>query len=227
MGTRGREWCVDGRPGAAAQGARGRAVAAAAALLLAVAASAPARAIDLLEDRVRVHGFYELQLRTIARDFDGSDDWDLTQFAHVLNLELEADVAPDGFGPFDLISAFARVEVRYDCIWTRACGLFPSVNAYGDGAKKLPKRLNDGRRAGFVGNVFTGDVRHFRGEPPETSRWIFRGMERGSRRPYGIESTEPFGTLFSSAGADGVFATADDPGPFFFDLYFDAEDRRC
>ena len=57
-------------------------------------------------------------------------------------LEIEANVAPDGFGPFDVISVFGRVEVRYDCVWTRACAIFDSANAYGySRIGKLPKRL--------------------------------------------------------------------------------------
>ena len=44
-------------------------------------------------------------------DFD-PDYFVPSQWAHVLNLELESDLAPDGIGPFELISAFARIELR-------------------------------------------------------------------------------------------------------------------
>ena len=47
---------------------------------------------------VEVHGFYETQIRAIARDMDFSDDLDLTQWYHILNLEAEFEFAPDGIG---------------------------------------------------------------------------------------------------------------------------------
>ena len=129
-----------------------------------------AAAVEWADGRLRLHGYYETQLGTMARDWDASDDWDLTQFAHVLNLELEAAVAPYGWGPFDVVTAFARAEVRYDCVWTRACGLFPSANAYGDRTERLPKRLADGRRTGFTGTLRNGDTRYWRDDPIETFR---------------------------------------------------------
>jgi hypothetical protein len=184
-----------------------------------------AGAFDFADGRIHVHGFYETQIRGIARDFDASDDWDLTQLAHVLNLEVEANLLDGVLGPFDLIDVFVRVEVRYDCVWTRACGLFESANTFGDGAKKLPKRLDDGRRDGFVGNVFVGDTRYFRGEPIETMDYPFRFRPRDSRRPYGIDRTPAFFTLFTSPGPDGVLGTADDPAPFYFDRYL--RPHRC
>ena len=112
-----------------------------------------ARAFEFFDGRLQIHGFYEAQIRSIMRDFSTSDGWDLTQFYHVLNVEIEADVAPDGFGPFDLVSMFGRVEVRYDCVWTRACGVFSSADTYGDRANRLPGRLSDGRRAGLNGHL--------------------------------------------------------------------------
>jgi hypothetical protein len=117
-------------------------------------------AVDFADGRIEVHGFYEAQIRSIARDFDYSDGWDLTQWWNILNFEIEADVAPSGFGPFDLVTLFARVEVRYDCIWTRACTIFPSVDAYRIGHKRrIPGRLNDGRNTGFSSNLYVGDRR--------------------------------------------------------------------
>ena len=188
---------------------------------LAVALCGPAaRALDAAGGRVSLHGYYELQVRGIARDFQTSDDWDLTQLAHVLNLELEADLLPNGFLFLDGASLFARVEVRYDCVWTRGCGLFSGADAYGNRAKKLPKRLNDGRRNGYVGSVFVGDLRHYRGEPIDTFGWRDRFRPDDSRAPYGIDRTDAFYTVFTSPGPDQVLGTADDPSPFFFGRYF-------
>src|SRR5262245_33053826 len=114
-------------------------------------ASRPAAALEFADGRFEVHGYYEAQIRSIARDFDISDGWDLTQWWNVLALEFEWAVAPDGIGPFDTVDVFARVEVRYDCVWTRACSLFDSANAYGPHIGRLPKRLSDGRRSGWSG----------------------------------------------------------------------------
>ncbi|MGI9430996.1 MAG: DUF1302 family protein, partial [Myxococcota bacterium] len=129
------------------------------------------RAVDLLDGRVEVHGFYEAQVRSMVRDYDFSDDWDLTQWWNILNIEIEADVAPDGIGPFDLISVFGRVEVRYDCVWTGACGIFSSADAYratgSHHRRRLPKRLMDSRRTGYTGTNFDGDRRHFYDVPFE------------------------------------------------------------
>ena len=54
-----------------------------------------------------------------------------------------------GIGPLEIVEFYVRAEARYDCVWTRACGLFPSVNTYGNRAKHLPPRLIDGRQAGL------------------------------------------------------------------------------
>ena len=134
---------------------------------------------------VELHGSYELQLRGIARDFDFSDGLDLTQWYDILNLELEFDFAPDGWGPFDVLQAFARVEVRYDCVWTRGCGIFSSADAFGNRAKRLPGRLNDGRRAGFdqSGTLFTGDTRFYADIPREQLPFEFKDVPRGSSKP--------------------------------------------
>jgi hypothetical protein len=58
------------------------------------ALGAPAGALSWADGRLELHGYYELQVRAIARDFDASDDWDVTQLAHVLDLELELDLLP-------------------------------------------------------------------------------------------------------------------------------------
>ena len=62
-----------------------------------------------------------------------TDGLDLTQWYHILNIEAEADFAPDGFGPFDVFQGFLRVEVRYDCVWTRACGIFSAITVAAPG----------------------------------------------------------------------------------------------
>ncbi|MCP3983906.1 MAG: hypothetical protein GY723_05925, partial [bacterium] len=184
-----------------------------------------AASIEFWDRRVQVHGYYDFQVRAMADDLDWADDFDVSQMAHLINVEIEADFAPDGIGPFDLVSAFARIEARYDCVWTRACGIFPSVNAFGDGAKRYPKRIHNGRRFGYVGSVYTGDTRRWRADPVDTFSYAFKNRPEESRVPVGIEHTEAFWTLFTSPGGDQVLGTADDPSPFYFDRYF--QPGRC
>ena len=100
-----------------------------------------ANAIEMADGRIQAHGFAEMQIRGISRSF--SEDLNLTQFYNILNLELEFDIAPDGVGPFDLISAFVRLEVRYDCVYSSGCGLSPNTRTYGDKSNHLPPRLAD------------------------------------------------------------------------------------
>jgi hypothetical protein len=157
-----------------AQVLQGLSVAALAALL----ASSPARAFEFFEGRLQVHGFYEAQIRSISRDFD--EDWDLTQWYNILNIEIEADIASDGFGPFDLVSAYARVEARYDCVWTHACSMFDSANAFGSRSRygRLPERLVDGKRSGYTATALNSrsgspDTRPFYGVP-----WFATGCKR-------------------------------------------------
>jgi hypothetical protein len=83
-----------------------------------------------------IGGYGELQLRALSDGFDANNFY-LSQWAFVLNLEPEWNIAPDGFGPFDTISAFARIEVRYDCVWT-GCGLANSWRHFGDRATRAP-----------------------------------------------------------------------------------------
>ena len=82
------------------------------------------------------------------------DDLDLAQWYHILSIETEYDFAPDGWGPFDVLSGFVRLEVRYDCVWKRACGIFPSADAFGDRVSHLPGYKTNGHRTGFSGNLF-------------------------------------------------------------------------
>src|SRR5512139_1001432 len=80
----------------------------------------PAGAIDFWDGRVEVHGFYETRMSFGAEDLNPSNGIDMYGWLQVLNLETEADIAPDGWGPFDMVSAYSRIEVKYDCVWTHA-----------------------------------------------------------------------------------------------------------
>jgi hypothetical protein len=120
---------------------------------LAFVAPSTSQALEALDGRVQVHGFGEMQLRALAKGFSTHDGWDLAQWYNVLNVELELDIAPDGWGPFGIVSGFVRGEARYDCVWTGGCEMLPSVNTYGIQARRMPKRFSDGQRNAFVGVI--------------------------------------------------------------------------
>jgi hypothetical protein len=121
-----------------------------------------------------------------------------------------------------VVSIFGRVEVRYDCVWTRACTVFDSANAYGPHAAKLPKRLADARRGGYLGTLWVGDERHYYDVPfeavnvtPDDSRL----RPSGEREPMQFYQT-PLGASFfgsNSFGLDGVANTSDDLALLYFE----------
>jgi len=192
--------------------------------LLLVLVSLPAAALEFFDRRLQIHGFYEQQIRSIWTDFTGKNDWDLTQWYHVLNLEVEAEIAPDGFGPFDLVSGFARIEARFDCVWRRGCWMFDNVDVYGDRPGRLPSRIQNGRESGFDGTQFTGDIR--RAFDGNISGHEFRYRNTvlpGSRVAVGADGSISYDGFFgASAGLDGVlddeFFTpgSDDPAQLLF-----------
>jgi hypothetical protein len=202
-------------------GSGARAAALAAALLLLAAAPA-ARAVDLLGERLHVNGFVEEQVRGISRNF--ADDLDLTQWYHVLNVELEADLLPNGGGPFSSLSAYARLEVRYDCVWTRACGLARSADTFGDRASKVPRRLGDARFTGYHGHSNTGDRRLRMGLPIDEVAFAYRDVTDGRRiaGETGLWNVPGVDTLFGVKGIDQRLFTADDPAAYTFARVLDA-----
>lgn len=127
--------------------------------MLAALPPVAARAIEFFDGRVEIHGYAETQVRSISKDFRLHEEWDLSQWYLIGNVEIELDIAPEGFGPIDLLSGYVRVEGRYDCVWTGACGIFDSVNTYGDRAERLPERLSDGRKLQFRGALGANAVR--------------------------------------------------------------------
>jgi hypothetical protein len=109
-------------------------------LVVGLALAPRLEAFEAFDGRLQAHGFFESQLRVLNEDF--AQEWDVVQWYNVFNLEIEADFIQDTWGPIDLLSAYVRAEVRYDCVYSRGCGMFRSVNAYGDRSKSLPRRLH-------------------------------------------------------------------------------------
>ncbi len=183
--------------------------------------AAPARAVDFLDGAIQAHGYGEIQLRGISKNFQ--DHPDLTQWWNVFNLDMDYNIAPNGWGPFSSISAYTRVEVRYDCIWTHACGIFPNVDVYGDSAGRQPGRLSNAHRDGYqAGSIFTGDTRRRAGIPLEEVGFI---PFASNNRPGTV------GKLWNVAGLDGFFniggpdgniaTTGDNPAFYTFANYLD------
>jgi hypothetical protein len=124
---------------------------------LAVQAQAQPRLVSPDQDRFRLGGFAEYQLRGLADGFQPDDAY-LSQSAFVLNLEPELDLVSDGWGPFDLVSAFGRIEVRYDCVFN-GCGTIGSTRTFGDPAEAAPAgNWADGPTLTYVGGIDLREV---------------------------------------------------------------------
>ena len=192
-------------------------------VLTVLAAARPSHALDAFDGRLQVHGYYEAQIRSLVRDYNFADNWDLTQWWNVLSIEIEGNVAPDGWGPFDNINLFSRIEVRYDCVWTRACTLFDSANAYGPHIRKLPGRLSDFRRSGYAGTQFIDDTRHLYDTPfvdVNTTPDKARLRPSGEQKPLTFFQS-PVGQAFFGSGSYGL-----DGIPAFQNVVIDGRDTQ-
>jgi hypothetical protein len=127
-------------------------------VLATLALARSAVAFEFFDGKIQIHGYYENQIRTIAADFDANDGFDVSQWYNILSIETDLNVAPNGFGPFDLVSGFIRLEARFDCIWYH-CGAIQGINAWGNDAKKFPTRNTGAHKSGWTGSLFTGDTR--------------------------------------------------------------------
>ena len=81
-----------------------------------------AQAFEAFDGRFQAHGFFQSNLRALNSDY--GEDWDVAQWYMVFNLELEFDLIQDTIGPIDMMSAYIRAEVRYDCIYSSGYGMF-------------------------------------------------------------------------------------------------------
>jgi hypothetical protein len=179
----------------------------------------PAHALEALDGRVQAHGFFESQLRVISDDFSG--DYDLAQWYQVLNVELEIDILPDGYGYIDLLQAYVRIEGRYDCAYSRGCGMIQGADAYGDKAKNLPRRVASGRQSTFVGAIPMDSIETRTNEFVDTdgdgledqTRQTIETTVNGSRiadnrHPLLLRDVPGFSGLGAQPGADGYTGTA-------------------
>ncbi|MGH0035256.1 MAG: DUF1302 family protein [Myxococcota bacterium] len=139
--------------------------------ILGLAAAAPSGAQPKLvspdQGFFRVNGFVEAQIRTLSDGFEPGRYY-LSQSALVLNVEPELDILTDTWGPFDNVSAFARVEFRYDCVH-HGCGTIGTSEMFGNRAKEAPARnWADAPTLGSIGGTpveeFGGRVRRVHGD---------------------------------------------------------------
>ncbi|MCG8589880.1 MAG: hypothetical protein MJE66_11370, partial [Proteobacteria bacterium] len=168
-----------------------------------------AGAFEAWDGRLQLHGFYEMQLRALNADY--REEWDVSQWWNVLNLEIEADLLQDTIGPIDLVGAYARVEVRFDCIYSRGCGMFRSMNAYGDRTEKLPRRLSNAKDVAAHG-VLSKPL------DPDPER-----RSGATREAVLLERVSGFSTLADGTGPDQCNRNdgtcndvGDDPFPYVF-----------
>ena len=139
------------------------------------------QAFEAIDGRFEAHGYFEMQLRTISRNYSGQ--WDLTQWYNVFNLELELDLVQDTHGILDLLEAYVRIEARYDCVYTRGCGMLSGADVYGNDARNLPARLNSGNDYTHAGTILISD------DGPLTDP---------QRNPYTIKTVPGFRGIYDS-----------------------------
>src|SRR5262245_57660877 len=168
--------------------------------------SSPAVAFEAFDGRVQLHGFGEIQTRAIAQGYE--QDLDLVQWYNVLSVELETDILPDGWGPFDLLSSYLRVEGRYDCVWTRGCGTMRSADSFGNRANKLPLRLADAQNQSFGGQINANEQT----VPPGTP---YRNPHRQRVSPLAVFETiqNPTCTPTQIPGTPPLFCTTNPATP--------------
>ncbi len=187
-----------------------------------VADGQPAAAFDFFDGRLQVHGYGEAQIRALAKNFSRSDNFDLAQWYNVLGIEADINFAPEGIGPFDLVSGFVRLEARYDCVWTRACGVFPSVNVWGNRSKHMPNRLSNAHKGGFTGSLVTGDFR--RVQSIAVSQLGFEYLNEpvsGKREPGYLWHVPGVDTLFGVKDPLQTPETSDDPAFYVFNRFIE------
>ena len=178
--------------------------------------STPSEALEYFDGRIQAHGFGEMQIRVLDESFD--DNLDLSQWYNVLNLELEVDVLPNGWGPIDLLQTYVRVEGRYDCVWKRGCGMFRSVNTYGDRARKLPDRLSDGMTQDYAGVLRTGPASD---DNPRHDAQTLNGDRRADGSVIPSRGAFDLWRIQDIEGADGIPNTDDDPFRYTMSDYLD------
>ncbi len=167
----------------------------AAALLAATPGVAPA--LEAFNGRLQLHGSLSEEIRVIGDGYRVRDhNWFLSKMATKLSLEFEAELFPDGIGPFDIVEAFARVDVQYDCVFEHACHMARQWNYFGDDARRAPENISNGRTRGVTGVL------------PNPLNPIVR--EQPSSRLASFADFDPFSTLLTLGSPEDIQRTFGD-----------------
>jgi len=162
--------------------------------LAVMAASGSARAVDFFDGRLQVHGAMAYENRVLSDGYRlESHNWFMSSMKTKLSVEIEAELFPDGVGPFDIVEAFARVDFSYNCIWDNACD--PS-SYFGDDVRRLPEYLSNGKTRGVTGVL-----------PDPLNP---RVREQPNRQLVTIADLDPFSTLLSLGAPEDIEATFGD-----------------
>src|SRR5262245_36194348 len=164
----------------------------------------PAVAIEFFDGKVQVHGFYESRLSYGWEDFNPANEITMYGFLHVLNIEIESELAPNGWGPFDMVAAYSSIEVKYDCVWNHACGLIDNYSTFGNAPHNMPARVQNSTRLALAGSQNPDESRRpfWFSKRQELSGNLFADVRSGLRKAKG----EPFGETQA-----GLFGAS--PGP--------------
>ena len=151
-------------------------------------------AVEVLEGRVQIHGAASQDFRVLSDGYRIRDhNWYMSQMATKLSMEFEAEIFPNGIGPFDIVEFFARVDVQYDCIYEHACHMAPQWNYFGDDTRRFPENLANGRSQGTTG-VLPNPLEPVRSLQPD-------------RRLVTLIDIPPFSTLLSLGNQAAIDAT--------------------
>lgn len=168
-----------------------------------VAAAPRVRAFEIElpgERKVDIHGWYELRLRFIGDDLP-ANGVTFSQFRHVLNVETDISLLPDGLGAIDMLLAYGRFQVAYDSIYDHGGWLFPNADAYGGEGGRDPESLPRNVKMGVNGPQFVGGTSlRRRTDTGQLTRPFERlnpgGRPRGPVNPSGVsENPNPVAAL--------------------------------
>jgi len=172
----------------------GRWIMAGVALWVGVAVAAPAGAFEFFDGRLQVHGAMSQEFRTLADGYRVRPHiWFMSAMKTKLSVEIEAEIFPDGIGPFDIVEGFARLDVSYDCLWEKACHMADQWNYFGDDAGEAPENWANGRTRGVTGVL------------PDPLDPIV--LEQPDRELVTIADIDPFDTLLSLGSEEDIQIT--------------------
>jgi len=97
------------------------------------------------------------QIRTLAKNLSVGEQW-ISRSGTTSQRRAGGEAVPERPRPIEIFEFYVRAEARYDCVWTRACGIFPRSNTTAT-APRAPQSAHPGRRPGFTGTLRNGDSR--------------------------------------------------------------------